>query len=272
MLTAKKATVTATKRRSMGHPAPPHVHGRCQPLHPLRAAGFVLVQEGPSVEWTPRWISRCGSFGGCTGSVITSCVLQCRKERDLANFKAPIRGESEASRARPLPDGGVRRAPRPGKYGAAVGPSASSRGTYPRPDARLAHRGDQLKRPTAQPAQPPDEAPALPPPTSRWSRLRRFLIGGPRNTLDPKVYHHISTTGCPWGRRRSRRRRSCASRWRRSSRAPCSSPGSSSSSRSGGTSACCTTRRLTSFSRRLQFAGLSAMVLPVRVMEPAASA
>jgi amino acid transporter len=51
--------------------------------------------------------------------------------------------------------------------------------------------GVPLKRSTSGAAQP-----ALAPPplasSSTWHRLRRVLIGGPRNLLDPKVYHHIS--------------------------------------------------------------------------------
>jgi amino acid transporter len=44
----------------------------------------------------------------------------------------------------------------------------------------------------SKPARPPAEAPPLPTTTSPWSRLRRLLIGAPRNIFDPKVYHHIS--------------------------------------------------------------------------------
>jgi amino acid transporter len=42
----------------------------------------------------------------------------------------------------------------------------------------------------AGPASPPEPTPT--PPRSGWSRLRRVLVGAPRNVRDPNVYHHIS--------------------------------------------------------------------------------
>jgi amino acid transporter len=49
-----------------------------------------------------------------------------------------------------------------------------------------------LRRSTSRPEEPAAEAPAPPTASSRGSRLRRLLIGAPRNIFDPRVYHHIS--------------------------------------------------------------------------------
>ncbi|HET9595694.1 MAG TPA: APC family permease [Anaeromyxobacteraceae bacterium] len=51
---------------------------------------------------------------------------------------------------------------------------------------RAADRSD------ASPDASPEEARSAPDPGFSWSRIRRTLIGAPRNVRDPNVYHHIS--------------------------------------------------------------------------------